>query len=155
MRCVYLAHPVSAPTREGIEANRARAARWAAWILTTYRVAVIADWLWCTGELDETPENRTLGLAMDVELVSRADEVWMVGERISQGMKLEAEEAFRLGKMVFDLTALDTGPEPPTVRWTSSFIMARQWQPENAGRGGAATTLDEDEDDTHVLGGEG
>lgn len=146
MRCVYLAHPVSAPTREGIEANRARAARWAAWILKTYRVAVIADWIWCTGELEETPENRTLGLAMDVELVGRADEVWMVGPRISQGMKLEAEEAFRLGKMVFDLTGITGDNEPPPVPWSGAFIMAQLWQPENAGRGGAITTVDEDEE---------
>lgn len=146
MRCVYLAHALSAPTREGIEANRARAARWAAWILTTYRHAVIADWLWCTGVLEETSENRTLGLAMDVELVSRADEVWLVGARISEGMRIEATEAYRLGKMVFDLTNTTLGDEPPTVIWSGLFITSRQWHPANEGRGGAASTLDEDEE---------
>jgi hypothetical protein len=157
VRVVYLAHALSAPTREGIEANRARGARWAAWILKTYRVAVIADWIWCTGELEETQENRTLGLAMDVELVSRADEVWLVGERISEGMRIEATQAFRLGKMVFDLTAYSSRTnEPPAGRLTTDFIMSRQWQPENEGRGGGELrAIDEDEDDTHVIGGEG
>lgn len=137
MRVVYLAHALSAPTREGIEANRARGARWAAWVLKTWRYAVIADWIWCTGELEETPENRSLGLEMDVELVSRADEVWLVGERISEGMRIEATRAWNLQKPVIDMT----GPaEPPEFATTG-----RPWAP--------GETLDEDEDETHVTGG--
>lgn len=138
MRVVYLAHALSAPTREGIEANRARAARWATWIATTYRVAVIADWIWMTGLLEETPANRSFGLACDLELVQRADEVWMVGALVSQGMKLDAIEAYRHGKMILDLTATSLDNEPPPVRYTAPFLLERQWHPENEGRGGGA-----------------
>lgn len=110
MLVVYVAHPVSAPTREGIEANRARGARWAAWVLKTYGHAVIADWLWCTGALEETEENRALGLAMDVALVGRCDELWLVGERVSRGMEIEAREALRLRIPVRDFTRLPDAP---------------------------------------------
>ena len=56
MKRVYLAHALSAPTREGIEANRRSAARWAAWISATFRVAVSADWIWYSEFLTEAPE---------------------------------------------------------------------------------------------------
>jgi hypothetical protein len=90
---VYLGHPLSAPTREGIEANRRSAAKWAVWIAKTFRVAVSADWIWMTGELDETPENRAFGLECDRALVARCDAMVMVGPRVSEGMRLESEHA--------------------------------------------------------------
>jgi hypothetical protein len=149
LRVVYLAHALSAPTREGIEANRARGARWAAWILKTYRVAVIADWIWCTGELEETQENRTLGLAMDVELVSRADEVWLVGERISEGMRIEATHAVRVGKPVYDLTGTTASGEPPPLPYALDALP--DWKgpttPHHVGERASLPTVDEDEDD--------
>lgn len=103
---VYLAHPLSAPTRAGIEANRASAAKWAAWVANTFRVAVVADWIWMTGELEETPENRAFGLACDRELVRRCDAMVMVGPRVSEGMRLESEHA----RAVVDWTGATVDP---------------------------------------------
>jgi hypothetical protein len=109
MRVVYLAHPLGAgPDRE---ANRRSAARWLTWAATVRRVAVIADWITLSGELEETPGNRDLGLAFDLALVARADEIWLVGGRVSPGMAIEEAEARRIGKPVVDLT--NTGPLPP------------------------------------------
>lgn len=120
---VYLAAPLSAPTREGIEANRAAAAKWAAWIAVTFRVAVVADWIWMTGELAETPENRALGLAADCSLVRRCDVLVMVGPRVSEGMRLESAHA----KAVVDWTSPDHAEllrDLPTFRADAGVIVA-------------------------------
>jgi hypothetical protein len=108
MKGIYMAHPLGAgPDRE---LNRARASKWAAWI-ARHGNAVIADWIILSGEWAETPENRELGLAIDLELVERADELWLVGGRVSAGMELEAARARRLGKTVRDFT--HWGETPP------------------------------------------
>jgi hypothetical protein len=113
MKVIYLAAPLGAgPDREQ---NRANAARWVAWATRAHAVAVIADWIILAGELAETPANRALGIASDLALVERCDEVWLVGGRISPGMEIEAAEARRLGKPVIDMTRL--GPLPPGIAW--------------------------------------
>lgn len=106
MKRIYLAHQLSAPTREGIEANRRSAAKWAAWISTTFKVAVSADWITLTGELEETPENREWGLLCDLAHIERCDEIWTVGSCMSAGMTLEAQHAGAVGVPWYDLTGL-------------------------------------------------
>jgi hypothetical protein len=112
VRVVYVAHPLGAGVDR--QRNRECAAKWVAWIARTYSVAVIADWIVLSGEWDETPSNRERGLAIDLALVARADEVWLVGGRVSPGMQMEADEARKLGKIVVDLTAL--GALPPIAK---------------------------------------
>jgi len=108
MRVVYIAHPLGqGPERE---TNRARAARWSAWAaLQGY--APIADWIILSGQWPETEELRARGLAIDVALVQRSDELWLVGGRVSPGMAIEADAAREAGIPVLDKTGL--GPEPP------------------------------------------
>lgn len=101
MIVAYLAHPLSAPTREGIEQNRRNAAKWAAW-LWRQGYSVECSWIVCTGELEETPENRKFGLESDCEQVRRADIMVLCGPKISGGMLLEANAASK----IFDLTRL-------------------------------------------------
>lgn len=108
MKVVYLAHPLGAG--DDREANRRAAARWVAWATTEHGVAVMADWIVLSGELPETTANRDLGLACDLALVARCDELWLVGGRISPGMAMEAAEAQRLGKPINDLTWMGAAP---------------------------------------------
>lgn len=116
MKVVYLAHPLGAgPERED---NRRRAARWVAWATVHCGVAVVADWIVLSGELEETPGNRDLGLACDLALVARCDEVWLTGGRVSPGMAMEAAEARKLGKPVLDLTHFGTTPPNWGMRWS-------------------------------------
>lgn len=114
-RVVYVAAPLTADTREGIEANRKAAARWVAFLALHFEIAPECSWLVLTGELEETPDNRARGLAIDLALVERCDELWMVGGRVSGGMKLESDHARSLGKLVVDLTGfgvpVPSGPE--------------------------------------------
>lgn len=115
---VYLAHPLSAPTREGIDKNRANAAKWAAW-LWRQGFSVQCSWIVCTGELEETPENRELGLMSDCEQVRRCDVMALCGPRISGGMLREAEHA----KLIVDFTWC--GIELPTeyISWRNGEPM--------------------------------
>ena len=113
MRVVYMAHPVSSPTPEGVVANLARAKRWYRWIITTFHVAVLADWVLTCEVLDDAkPSDRRLGMSLNVPLIRRCDEIWLVGGRLSNGMLGEREEAVKNGLVVQDLTLL-LGEEPP------------------------------------------
>lgn len=48
--------------------------------------------------LDDTvPEERALGLRLGLELLKLCDELWVYGDRISEGMKAEIEFAKELG----------------------------------------------------------
>jgi hypothetical protein len=122
MKVVYIAHPLSAPTIEGIEENRQSAALWAAWAAVSEGVSPSCSWVVLTGVLPESPENRSLGLACDVAQVERCDEVWLVGGRVTPGMALEAERARRRGIRVVDLTGL--GPLPPPAKTLGDLVVA-------------------------------
>jgi hypothetical protein len=105
VRTIYLAHPLSAETAAGIEKNRTNAARWGIWIAKTFPCAVSADWIWWSMVLDETPENRALGLSRDFVQISKCQELWLVGGRVSGGMQLESDYAKCEGVPVRDLTS--------------------------------------------------
>ena len=46
---------------------------------------------------DGNPQERALGLSMGLAMLSRCDELWCYGKRLSLGMHFELEEAQRLG----------------------------------------------------------
>ena len=113
MRVIYFAHPLGAPTKEGVAANIAKAKRWVRWIYDNFKnVAVVADWLITCEVLDDhNPEHRAHGMRMNTALIPLCGEFWMVGGRISTGMGAEHGLALEHTRKVFDLTWL--GEEPP------------------------------------------
>lgn len=123
MRIVYLAHPLGAPTKEGVEANKARARRWIRWVYDNVKdVAIVADWLITVDVLDDfNPEHRAHGMKMNKALIPVCDEFWMVGGRISSGMHDERIVAYGTEggvadnhvRRVLDLTMW--GDEPPEI----------------------------------------
>lgn len=46
---------------------------------------------------DDDPQERRLGLDMGLELLKLCSELWVFGNRLSEGMKGEIENAKRLG----------------------------------------------------------
>lgn len=61
----------------------------------------IAPHLLFTRFLDEmTPSDRNLGREMGMELLKRCDEVWVFGERVTEGMWDEIAAAKRMGKPI-------------------------------------------------------
>jgi hypothetical protein len=50
----------------------------------------------------ETEENRVLGLRRNYAVIEKCDELWLVGPRVSSGMRAEADYAERCGVSVFN-----------------------------------------------------
>ena len=116
MIAVYMAHSLTAPTREGVEQNRKNAAKWAAW-LWKQGFSVECSWIVCTGELEETPENRELGLRSDCEQVKRCDVMVLCGPRVSGGMLREAGAA----KVIVDYTHLGLVLPNDDLEWSDGL----------------------------------
>jgi hypothetical protein len=107
MRVIYMAHPYG-----GDPDNLLRAKRWMRWIEETQPIAVNASWiLECEIWDDAKPEEREAGLQRDIANIRRCDEIWAVGGRISEGMKVEITAAAEYGIPLLDLTL--AGDEPP------------------------------------------
>ena len=83
----------------------ARAARWAVFAAQC-GYAPACTWIVLAGQLDETPANRDMGLAVDIEQIRRSDEIWLVGGRISDGMRIEQAWARAFGVEVLDMHTL-------------------------------------------------
>lgn len=107
-RVVYMAHPVSGD----VENNISNAKRWYRWIIDNHDVAVLANWI-IDCELYDNNTDYEASLQRDEEIACRCDEVWLVGGRISEGMRREANAAENAGVTVVDLTKM--GYEPPEV----------------------------------------
>lgn len=97
----YIAHPYTAETKEERQFNRELAAKWAAWA-ALQGLSPVCSWITLTGEIEETPELREMGLAIDCAQVERCDLMLMCGPRISGGMLREAGSA----KIILDFTYL-------------------------------------------------
>ncbi len=89
---VYIAHALG-PDGDQRRANQASAARWCAALAKRYRVSVAADWIILSSVWPETPELRALGIQLDLIQVSKCDEVWLCGPRVSEGMSIEGAHA--------------------------------------------------------------
>jgi hypothetical protein len=126
MIAVYVAHQYG-----GDPANRAAAAKWVAFF-ASLGYAPIADWIVLTGEWDESMLNQ--GLAIDCELVERADVMAMVGPSVSGGMTIEQSHASDYGtpsvELVCDFpaTPAEMSPEQALdmVRRINSAVVTRR-----------------------------
>lgn len=104
---VYVAHPLG--SGDARELNRTNATQWCAYLAEYHGIAPVAPWIVISGVWDES--KRAAGLEIDLAIVERCDELWLVGGGISEGMTLEASHARNCGITVRDLTAL--GYLPP------------------------------------------
>jgi len=104
---VYVAHPLG--HGDDRELNRTNAAQWCAYLAEAHGIAPVAPWIVIAGVWEET--KRALGFEIDLAIIERCDELWLVGGRITEGMALEAEHAAACGITVRDLTSL--GYLPP------------------------------------------
>lgn len=86
-KVVYLAHPLSGDWEGNIASARryAEAAARSGW-------APVAPYLTLYGLLHE-PVDRELGLEIDLAMVGVCDEVWVCGDRVSSGMRIELGHA--------------------------------------------------------------
>lgn len=93
LKVVYIAHPLRGAWVENIK----RAKEYVAAAIDAGLVP-LAPYLMFEGILDEdVPGDREQGLELDKAVISRCDELWLCGEVMSAGMKLEAEHAISRG----------------------------------------------------------
>lgn len=108
MKAIYLAHPVGAPTHDGIAANLESARRWLKLLIDGCPdVAWCVSWLPYLDVIDDSGANRERGLRDDCEMVRRCDAIALVGVRVSVGMRTEADAAAANGRPAIDVTGMD------------------------------------------------
>ena len=101
MKVIYMAHKVSGD----VENNLAKAKLWLRWIEKHHDVAVVASWITeCEVWDDDNLEHRAAGLRRDFAVIERCDELWLMGDRVSDGMKKETDHAEKHGLVVRNMT---------------------------------------------------
>lgn len=106
MKLVYVACPLAAPTKEQTDANVAFA-KVAALKAMERGLAPFVPHLMYPALLDDNdPEERTAGIRMDEEILSRCDLLWVCGTHLSRGVREEISFAHERGipveHVVFD-----------------------------------------------------
>lgn len=92
MRRVFIAHPV----RGDIESNLKSATSWVRWAATEMNVCPLAPYLYLCQALDDDSEvERSLGRRLGLESLKTADELWVCGPTITEGMQKEIDYAHR------------------------------------------------------------
>lgn len=120
----YMAHPVGAADRAGVDANLARAGRWLTWLRRVEPTAIIsAPWLATLlvgSDDDADPAQRARGLYDNCTIAARFGRIVLVGGRISSGMGDELLCVLDACGIVSDLTAF--GEEPPARIWAPGVL---------------------------------
>lgn len=92
MKTVYICSPL----RGDLERNISKANGYCLFAAKQF-VIPIAPHVMFAGFLDDNiPEERELGIKMGLALLKHCDEVWVFGNRISQGMEFEVKAAEEL-----------------------------------------------------------
>ena len=99
MKAIYVCSPYRAKDEQGLQEN-IKLARRACELVTCMGDAPICPQLYFSQFIKERETALEAGLA----LVGAADELWVIGSRISDGMAAEIHEATKLGKKVRCIT---------------------------------------------------
>ena len=102
MKLIYVASPYAGDIEKNV-----RFAKEASRFVMSSGHAFFAPHLLYPAILDDgVPEERALGMEMGTTVLSKCDELWAFGERVSPGMQSEIAEAQRLGIPVRRITLL-------------------------------------------------
>ena len=85
MRLVY----ISSPLRGDMEKNKEKAKDYCAYAASCGVIPLAPHTIFTQYLNDAVPEQREQGLRMGHELLERCDELWVMGDTISRGMKDE------------------------------------------------------------------
>ena len=96
---IYVCSPYRAADAEGMIGNVERARDYCGYITTTFpNTLPVAPHIYLTQFLDDREDDdRNLALSIDKLIVGECNELWVFGERVSDGMAAEISEAARLG----------------------------------------------------------
>lgn len=136
-KVIYLSSPLSGKTESDVDRNIAFVKRAARFAIKQGVMPYIPHLTLPTILNDKDPEERALGISLDLDLLERCDELWMFVENgISSGMKTEQEAAERFGipiTVIYDLTAAEDNETNPSMAERDllndlRFTMAREEQ---------------------------
>lgn len=117
---LYVAHPLGAPDRAGLDDNVRRAMRWLSWLRRSFpETTFIAPWIAAvlSGEDDADPAQREAGLVDADAVVARCDGVVLCGGRVSSGMARERDAARRVWDLTWCLGPEAQVPAMPRYPW--------------------------------------
>ena len=107
MKRVYIAHALSGDWRGGVLAAKAYA-----FAAAKAGHLPVAPYVLMDGILDDTdPEERALGMRLDIDQLRACDEIWLCGERLSPGMLAELDVAVECGLTVMRLARVPEGTD--------------------------------------------
>jgi hypothetical protein len=91
---------VSSPYSGNVKENVANAKSYCKYVMDQGLIP-FAPHLFFTQFLDDSNDtDRLMGLYAGMSMLERCDEFWMFGDTISDGMRLELQEAIRLNKPI-------------------------------------------------------
>jgi hypothetical protein len=110
-KLVYIASPYAGD----VEKNTAFAAQACRFCIARGHVPIAPHLLYTRILDDSDPAQREIGLDLGRRVLSRCDELWVCGDRISSGMAAETAEAVNLGIPVkrIKATQIHKGSEMP------------------------------------------
>ena len=104
---------VCSPFRGEVEQNIKRAIGYCRFIYSRGAIPLAPHIIFTTFLDDEIAEERKAGIKMGLELLSKCNELWAFGDKLSEGMEREIAEAEKLGLRV---RRFDTCCRPREVR---------------------------------------
>lgn len=93
---VYVCSPLSGD----VDINQENARRYCRYVVDSGCIPLAPHLFFPQFMNDANPKERDLAMFMDIVLLSKCSELWVFGERISNGMRIEIERAKRKGQLV-------------------------------------------------------
>lgn len=123
----YICSPLSAETEDEIRRNMLQARQFMKQIADIYGYRTYAPHAYLPELLDDTyREERALALSFDMKLLEICEIVIVCGTRISRGMQMEIEQAFRLNKEVYHWPDTEQAQLLPIKKWRQVYEMQIQ-----------------------------
>ena len=123
----YVCSPFSADDKEGMLQNMRTARAYMFYAMKKMNMSARAPHAYLPKLLDDTyREERALALSFDMKLLEICEIVIVCGTRISRGMQMEIEQAFRLNKEVYHWPDTDQAQLLPLKKWRQVYEMQIQ-----------------------------
>ncbi len=87
---------ICSPYKGDIETNTIRAMRYGRYAVSKNQVPIIPHLMYPRFLNEDNHEERALGLEMGLVLLSKCQEIWVFGNRISKGMEIEIIKAKKM-----------------------------------------------------------
>lgn len=95
---------VCSPFRGETEINTKKAQRYCTFVVSKGFIPIATHLLFPQFMNDDNYHERQIAINMGFEILSRCDELWSFGKRLSDGMVAEIEKAKKLGKHIRHFT---------------------------------------------------